>query len=36
MKIMQRFLTKNGFELCGQIMLESGAPRIAFEKILNK
>lgn len=33
---MQRFLTKNGFELCGQIMLESGAPRIAFEKTLNK
>lgn len=33
---MQRFLTKNGFELCGQLMLESGAPRIAFEKILNK
>ena len=33
---MQRFLTKNGFESCGQIMLESGAPRIAFEKILNK
>lgn len=33
---MQRFLIKNGFELCGHITLESGAPRIAFEKLLNK
>lgn len=33
---MQRFLKKNGFELCGHITLESGAPRIAFEKLLNK
>ena len=31
---MQKFLSKNGFELCGNITLESGAPRIAFEKIL--
>lgn len=33
---MQRFLTKNGFRLCGGITLESGAPRIGFEKLLNK
>lgn len=33
---MQRFLYKNGFELCGQITLESGAARVAFEKLLNK
>ncbi|MCD7893936.1 MAG: GNAT family N-acetyltransferase [Erysipelotrichaceae bacterium] len=33
---MQRFLTKNGFILCGDITLKSGDPRIAFEKILNK
>lgn len=33
---MQRFLKKNGFEFCGHIRLQSGAPRIAFEKILNK
>lgn len=33
---MQRFLTKNGFELCGNITLESGALRIAFEKTMNK
>ncbi|MCD8028901.1 MAG: GNAT family N-acetyltransferase [Erysipelotrichaceae bacterium] len=32
---MQRFLTKNGFLLCGNITLQSGDPRIAFEKILN-
>ena len=31
---MQRFLLKNGFQLCGHITLESGAPRIAFEKII--
>ena len=30
---MQRFLTKHGFEACGQITLLSGASRIAFEKI---
>lgn len=33
---MQRFLTKNGFVACGEITLQSGAPRIGFEKILNK
>lgn len=33
---MQRFLKKNGFIACGKITLESGAPRIGFEKILNK
>lgn len=31
---MQRFLEKNGFEYCGIITLESGAKRIAFEKLL--
>lgn len=31
---MQRFLDKNGFKLCGTIKLESGASRIAFEKII--
>lgn len=31
---MQRFLQKNGFHYCGDITLQSGAPRIAFEKIL--
>ena len=31
---MQRFLKKNGFELCGGITLQSGAPRIGFEKII--
>lgn len=31
---MQRFLLKNGFIKCGEITLESGAPRIAFEKII--
>jgi ribosomal protein S18 acetylase RimI-like enzyme len=33
---MQAFLTKNGFKKCGFITLESGAPRVAFEKMLNK
>ncbi|MFR7590689.1 MAG: GNAT family N-acetyltransferase [Longibaculum sp.] len=33
---MQRFLTKHGFQACGEITLESGAPRIGFEKLLNK
>lgn len=31
---MQTFLKKNGFELCGNIQLQNGAPRIAFEKII--
>lgn len=33
---MQNFLIKHGFQYCGVIYLESGASRIAFEKILNK
>lgn len=33
-KSMQRFLLKNHFELCGGITLESGAPRIGFEKMI--
>ena len=32
---MQRYLLKNGFVLCGDITLQSGAPRIAFEKIIS-
>lgn len=32
---MQRFLKKHDFKLCGTIYLESGDPRIAFEKILS-
>ena len=31
---MQKFLTKNGFQFCGNISLENGDPRIAFEKVL--
>lgn len=31
---MQQFLIKNGFIKCGKITLESGAPRIGFEKII--
>lgn len=31
---MQRFLTKNGFQYCGEITVRNNAPRIAFEKIL--
>lgn len=31
---MQKFLKKNGFILCGNITLQSGAPRIALEKII--
>lgn len=33
---MQSFLKKHGFLYCGVIYLESGAKRIAFEKVLNK
>ena len=32
---MQRFLFKNNFKLCGDITLQSGAPRIALEKIID-
>ena len=32
---MQRFLLKNNFKLCGNITLQSGAPRIALEKIID-
>lgn len=32
---MQRFLLKNNFKLCGDITLQSGAPRIALEKIID-
>lgn len=30
--VMQSFLLKNGYERCGIIYLESGAPRVAFQK----
>lgn len=33
---MQNFLHKHGFVYCGIITLESGAKRIAFEKVLHK
>lgn len=32
---MQRFLLKNNFKLCGDITLQSGAPRIALEKLID-
>lgn len=32
---MQRFLLKNNFKLCGDITLQSGAPRIALEIIID-
>lgn len=31
---MQNFLKKNGFTYCGDIKLEDGSPRIAFEKLV--
>ncbi len=31
-KVMQKFLQKNGYISCGTIYLESGAPRVAFQK----
>ncbi len=31
---MQKFLKKNSFKFCGEITLENGNPRIAFEKII--
>ncbi len=31
---MRRFLEKSGFTACGDIRLEDGSPRIAFEKVL--
>ncbi|SFF59084.1 hypothetical protein SAMN04487885_103202 [Clostridium cadaveris] len=32
-KIMQNILCKNGFEYCGQITVEDGSPRRAYQKI---
>lgn len=32
--VMRRMLEKNGFQYCGVIYLESGASRVAYEKIL--
>lgn len=31
---MRRMLEKNGFVLCGGITLQSGAPRVAYERLL--
>lgn len=31
---MRRMLEKNGFVLCGHITLQSGAPRVAYERLL--
>ena len=30
---MQRVLSRNGFKLCGKILLENGEPRLAYQKI---
>ena len=32
-KVMQHILQKHGFQRCGNIYLENGEPRIAFEKV---
>ena len=32
--VMRRMLEKNGFVHCGTILLESGAPRVAYEKLI--
>ena len=32
--VMRRMLEKNGFSYCGVIYLESGAPRVAYEKLI--
>lgn len=32
---MRRTLERNGYEYCGVIVLESGAARVAYEKVLN-
>lgn len=34
--VMQKALEKNGFTRCGIIFLESGDPRIAYQKVKNK
>jgi len=33
--IMQNFLNKNGFVLCGIIRLEDGSERLAYQKLIN-
>ena len=33
-RIMQRFIKKNGFEYCGNVILGSEGDRLAFEKVL--
>ena len=32
--VMRRMLEKNGFSLCGTIFLASGAPRVAYERLV--
>ena len=32
--VMRRMLEKNGFVHCGTILLENGAPRVAYEKLI--
>lgn len=32
--VMRRMLEKHGFAFCGEIRLESGEPRVAYEKLL--
>lgn len=34
--VMRRMLEKHGFTHCGTIYLQSGAPRVAYEKIVNR
>ena len=33
--VMRRMLEKHGFTLCGRIRLQSGAPRVAYERVLD-
>ena len=33
--VMRRMLEKHGFTLCGEIRLLSGAPRVAYERVLD-
>jgi len=33
--VMRRMLEKHGFTLCGEILLQSGAPRVAYERALD-
>ena len=33
--VMRRMLEKHGFTLCGRIRLQNGAPRVAYERVLD-